>query len=133
MKINIFPKLTDSPRRTVRPWIPYQYIWCNLDGQHQLIYKYRNKSVLVANIFSFDFEPKKSVFESLRFKIPTIRAKNAFSYVSMVNIAKGIDDCQNIDESSHLFFNYFQFNWCDTFLSAFEPISLMFYINVERF
>ena len=39
--------------------------------------------------------------------------------MNMVNIAKGIDDCKNVDKkdfSFHLFFDYFQFNWCDTFL-----------------
>ena len=56
------------------------------------------------------------------------------TYVNMVNIAKSIDDCQNEDKkdfSFHLFFDYFQFNGCYTFLLAFKPYVV--YIKVETF
>ena len=52
-----------APNRT-SPEIPNLYIWRNLHGP--LIYKFLSKSGLVANIFSFDCEPKKLQFSVMK-------------------------------------------------------------------
>ena len=56
--VNIMKSPTSlSPNRFFVRNVPYLSIWRNLHVQHQLLYKLLSRSLLVADIFSFDSVP----------------------------------------------------------------------------